>query len=76
MNRIYFQLAETLLKKETLKYEDVEKLLGPPPYGKKNLVELGDFENTVTQAGHDEQPPSDHVEREVEQEASRMNSNS
>ncbi|XP_033340162.2 SPG7 matrix AAA peptidase subunit, paraplegin [Megalopta genalis] len=36
-------LAEELLKKETLTYEDVEKLLGPPPYGKKRLVEPAEF---------------------------------
>ncbi|XP_078040803.1 SPG7 matrix AAA peptidase subunit, paraplegin [Augochlora pura] len=36
-------LAEELLKKETLTYKDVEKLLGPPPYGKKRLVEPAEF---------------------------------
>ncbi|KZC08403.1 Paraplegin [Dufourea novaeangliae] len=36
-------LAEELLKKETLTYDDVEKLLGPPPYGKKRLVEPAEF---------------------------------
>ncbi|XP_043248922.1 paraplegin [Colletes gigas] len=32
-------LAEALLEKETLTYDDVEKLLGPPPFGKKRLVD-------------------------------------
>nr|CAD7264821.1 unnamed protein product [Timema shepardi] len=41
-------LAETLLKKETLNYDDVESLIGPPPYGKKNLISEVDF-----QAVHD-----------------------
>ncbi|OXU17169.1 hypothetical protein TSAR_015243 [Trichomalopsis sarcophagae] len=40
-------LAEGLLQKETLTYEEVEKLIGPPPFGKKNLVEPADFENSV-----------------------------
>nr|CAD7426201.1 unnamed protein product [Timema monikensis] len=37
-------LAETLLKKETLNYDDVESLIGPPPYGKKNLISEVDFQ--------------------------------
>ncbi|KAK9882600.1 hypothetical protein WA026_022228 [Henosepilachna vigintioctopunctata] len=37
-------LAENLLKKETLNYDDVEKLLGPPPFGKKRLIDPGEFE--------------------------------
>lgn len=40
------QLAEALLKRETLSYDDVEKLIGPPPYGKKRLVEPAEFENS------------------------------
>ncbi|KAG5335047.1 SPG7 protein, partial [Acromyrmex charruanus] len=39
-------LAGALLKKETLFYDDVEKLIGPPPYGKKRLVEPAEFENS------------------------------
>lgn len=30
-----FQVAEALLEKETLNYDDVEKLIGPPPNGRK-----------------------------------------
>ncbi len=33
-------MAEALLAKETLNYDDVEKLLGPPPHGKKHLVSI------------------------------------
>jgi spastic paraplegia protein 7 len=40
-------LAEALLAKETLNYDDVLKLLGPPPHGKKNLVSPVDFENSI-----------------------------
>lgn len=42
-----FQLAETLFKKETLNYDDVEKLLGPPPHGKKKLIDPAEFEENV-----------------------------
>lgn len=40
-------MAETLLQKETLNYEDVEGLLGPPPYGTKRLIEPAEFEENV-----------------------------
>ncbi|XP_020281694.1 paraplegin isoform X2 [Pseudomyrmex gracilis] len=39
-------LAEALLEKETLTYDDVEKLIGPPPFGKKRLVEPAEFEKS------------------------------
>lgn len=42
-------LAETLLKKETLNYDDVEKLIGPPLHGKKRLIEPMEFETSVNQ---------------------------
>lgn len=40
------QLAEALLEKETLTYDDVEKLIGPPPFGKKRLMEPAEFEKS------------------------------
>jgi spastic paraplegia protein 7 len=42
-------MAEALLSKETLNYDDVEKLLGPPPHGKKHLVTPVDFENSLNE---------------------------
>jgi len=36
-------LAETLLEKETLNYQDVVDLIGPPIYGDKKKVEFLDF---------------------------------
>ena len=42
-------MAEALLAKETLNYDDVEKLLGPPPHGKKHLVSPVDFENSLNE---------------------------
>ncbi|KAF7273513.1 hypothetical protein GWI33_013781 [Rhynchophorus ferrugineus] len=46
-------LAENLLQKETLNYDDVEKLLGPPPYGKKNLIDPADFEESIRKEAGD-----------------------
>ena len=43
------KMAEALLEKETLNYEDVELLLGAPPHGKKHLVSPVDFENQLKQ---------------------------
>lgn len=36
-----------MLKKETLNYDDVEKLLGPPPHGNKRLIDPAEFEETL-----------------------------
>lgn len=36
-------LAEALLKKETLTYKDIEALIGPPPFGKKDITDLEDY---------------------------------
>uniref|UniRef100_A0A914YZT0 AAA+ ATPase domain-containing protein n=1 Tax=Panagrolaimus superbus TaxID=310955 RepID=A0A914YZT0_9BILA len=35
-------LAKALLERETLSYEDVKKLIGPPPFGDKNVIEIAD----------------------------------
>lgn len=36
-------MAEELLKREVLNYNDVKKLIGPPAHGKKSLIEAIDF---------------------------------
>ncbi|XP_026669493.1 paraplegin [Ceratina calcarata] len=36
-------LAEALLTKETLTYKDIEALIGPPPFGKKDITDLEDY---------------------------------
>lgn len=43
------KLAEALLERETLTYDDVEKLIGPPPFGKKRLIEPAEFEKSDTE---------------------------
>lgn len=42
-----FQLAATLLKAEVLTYDDIEKLIGPPPHGKKNTIEPHGWEGIM-----------------------------
>lgn len=37
------------MQKETLRYEEVEQLIGPPPHGKKNLIESAEFEESISQ---------------------------
>lgn len=49
-------LAEALLQKETLNYDDVEVILGPTPYGQKLVIEPLQFEGEINQwknAGND-----------------------
>lgn len=50
-------LAETLLERETLNYSDVVKLIGPPPFGEKKMIELLDFGPTQP-ADTTTKPPS------------------
>lgn len=54
------QLAENLFKKETLNYDDVEALIGPPPHGKKNLVDPAEFEENVRKYAGDDKKPNDN----------------
>ncbi|KAF5269542.1 hypothetical protein FQA39_LY08731 [Lamprigera yunnana] len=59
-------LASSLLKKETLNYEDVEKLIGPPPFGRKNLIESAEFEESVRNVGDSESSNTDNNKTENE----------
>jgi hypothetical protein len=54
-----------------LNYDDVEALIGPPPHGKKNLIEPADFEQSVNEqagsgnaANEAEHSESSHREKE------------
>lgn len=40
-------LSEALLTRETLNYDDVEALLGPPPHGNKSTISPLDFDREV-----------------------------
>lgn len=66
------QLAETLLKKETLRYEEVEQLIGPPPHGQKKMVDNLDFDTPLPE----EEPPSQSPENHQESEPVQANANS
>ncbi|XP_073975500.1 SPG7 matrix AAA peptidase subunit, paraplegin isoform X2 [Rhodnius prolixus] len=37
-------ISNALLKKETLSYMDIEELIGPPPYGKRRIIDKADFD--------------------------------
>ncbi|KAI4481506.1 hypothetical protein M0804_009626 [Polistes exclamans] len=37
------KIAQALLEKETLTYDDIEKLIGPPPFGKKGLIDIAEL---------------------------------
>ena len=41
------KMAQALLERETLNYEDVEALIGPPPFGKKHLVSPVEYERSI-----------------------------
>lgn len=70
------QLAETLLKKETLRYEEVEELIGPPPHGKKTMVDNLDFDDPLPEKEPPSQSPENHPESEAELAHAHANANS
>ncbi|RUS74668.1 hypothetical protein EGW08_017574, partial [Elysia chlorotica] len=45
------KLATRLLEKEVLNYDDIEKLIGPPKYGKKNIIEPHGWEGIMPDNG-------------------------
>lgn len=47
----FLQIAETLLKKEVLSFEDVAEMIGPPPHGKKKLIAPIELEALVVEQG-------------------------
>lgn len=63
-------LAEALLQRETLRYDDVEQLIGPPPYVKKHLVELSEVENSIRENNKDDQSSEPELESTRSNQAS------
>lgn len=55
-------LAETLLKREVLNYKDIESLIGPPPFGKKNTVEMLDLNSLIDQGADRHLDPPKRIE--------------
>lgn len=41
--QVSFQIAEELLKRESLTYDEICELIGPPPFGHKSLVDIIEF---------------------------------
>jgi spastic paraplegia protein 7 len=63
------------LKKETLNYDDVEKLIGPPPFGKKTLIGPAEFEESVNKAaGEEESQQQQQQQKQQEQSANSFSS--
>ncbi|XP_014245554.1 paraplegin [Cimex lectularius] len=58
------KLSSELLKKETLSYNDVEALIGPPKHGNKKMIEPVEFEaslNSLTKKESDENSVPERV---------------
>ena len=51
------KLAKELLKKETLYYQDIKDLIGPPPFGEKSTVETVDLQLPTPAEGETQPPP-------------------
>ncbi|CAF0871309.1 unnamed protein product [Adineta steineri] len=51
-------LAEELLKRETLNYDDIVKLIGPPPYPDKQKMDIIDWDDTVSTPKPSTIPPT------------------
>ncbi|KAJ1523756.1 hypothetical protein ONE63_001589 [Megalurothrips usitatus] len=51
------KVASNLLEKETLSYEDICNLIGPPPHGHKSLVDIIEFGEPMALNGNGEAEP-------------------
>ncbi|XP_013790221.1 paraplegin-like [Limulus polyphemus] len=51
-------MAEALLQRETLNYLDIEALIGPPPHGKKKLIEELDLGPITPEKAKPDSPKS------------------
>ncbi|XP_077166881.1 mitochondrial inner membrane m-AAA protease component paraplegin [Paroedura picta] len=63
-------LADALLEKEVINYDDIEDLIGPPPHGPKKMIAPQSWmeaERDKQDAG-DEEPPQQPPRREEEEE--------
>lgn len=67
-NFYFFQLAEALLKKETLNYDDVEKLIGPPPHNNKRYVESVDLDTDILHGPDSDEKLPNSSENETRKE--------
>lgn len=64
-----FQLANALLEREVVNYDDIEALLGPPPYGPKKMIVPQNWleaERDKQDTAEDEPPPPPRKHRDEE----------
>lgn len=64
-----FQLANALLEREVVNYDDIEALLGPPPYGPKKMIVPQNWleaERDKQDTGEDDPPPPPRKHRDEE----------
>lgn len=62
-----FQLANALLEREVVNYDDIEALLGPPPHGPKKMIAPQSWleaERDKQDTGEDEPRPPPRKDRE------------
>ncbi|KAI5644823.1 peptidase family m41 domain-containing protein [Phthorimaea operculella] len=52
------KLGDELLKKETLNFDEVQAVLGPPPFPKKKYIDPIEFENSLKELENVAKPPS------------------
>lgn len=68
-----FQLANALLEREVVNYDDIEALLGPPPFGPKRMIAPQNWveaERDLQDTGEDEprrpqRPPKDNKDDDI-----------
>lgn len=70
---VSFQLANALLEREVVNYDDIEALLGPPPHGPKKMIlpqSWVEAERDKQDTGEDEPrpPPRKHRQDDVNPE--------
>lgn len=61
-------MAETLLQKETLNYDEIEKLIGPSPFPNKNKIDPTVFELSVREIAGPEPEPKESPQKEKKPE--------
>lgn len=66
-------MAELLLAKETLNYQDVEALIGPPPHGKKRLIEPVQFEMSLKELSRPGERPAKETQPKPDENKDQQN---
>lgn len=70
-NALLLQLANALLEREVVNYDDIEALLGPPPHGPKKMIAPQSWieaEKDKQDVGEEEPPVPPRARRKEEEE--------